>query len=280
MRLLTLNTHSLIEEDYAAKCEIFAHEVCRLRPHVIALQEVNQSAEARAVEGMPRGYTSCGCCPPLREDNHALRVVDLLREGGLDYHFAWLPIKKGYGKYEEGVAVLSLSPITAVHTCCVSLFDDFENWRTRKLLGVTLRDIPHVAFYSVHYGWWQDREYSFARQWEATLAHLSDTSDTVLMGDFNNPAEIRGEGYDEVAKTGFYDAYTQAAVREGRSTVPTFDRHIDGWQGRIYPEEGMRIDQIWMKRPHAVNLHCTLFDGVRGGIVSDHYGVMADVDIR
>ncbi len=279
MRLLTLNTHSLIEENYAVKCEIFAHEVSLLQPHVIALQEVNQSMDAKTVENLPRGYTPCGCCPPLREDNHVLRVVSLLRKRGMDYHFAWLPIKKGYGKYEEGVAILSRSPITAIYTCCVSFRDDFEDWRTRKLLGVTLQDVPNVRFYSAHLGWWQDGENSFSHQWGKTLDHLSDAHDAVIMGDFNNPAETRGEGYDTVATSGFYDAYTMAARREGRCTVPTRDKHIDGWQGRLYPEDGMRIDQIWMKHPHPVSLHATLFDGVRGETVSDHYGVMADIDL-
>ena len=46
MKLLTLNTHSLIEPDYEAKREIFVDFIAREQPDVFALQEVNQTASA------------------------------------------------------------------------------------------------------------------------------------------------------------------------------------------------------------------------------------------
>ena len=42
MKLLTLNTHSLIEPDYEAKREIFVNFIAAEQPEVFALQEVNQ----------------------------------------------------------------------------------------------------------------------------------------------------------------------------------------------------------------------------------------------
>ena len=36
---MTLNTHSLEEEDYEAKLHAFAEGVCRAEPDIIALQE-------------------------------------------------------------------------------------------------------------------------------------------------------------------------------------------------------------------------------------------------
>lgn len=41
MKLLTLNTHSLIEPDYEAKRKIFVDFIAREQPEVFALQEVN-----------------------------------------------------------------------------------------------------------------------------------------------------------------------------------------------------------------------------------------------
>lgn len=279
MRLLTLNTHSLIERDYEKKCDVFVREILALRPDLIALQEVNQTAVAKAVTTPPMGYIPCVEAPPIREDNHAMRMVSRLSEAGIDYNFAWLPIKNGFDQYEEGVAILSRSPILKTYQCHVSRADDPLNWRTRKLLGVSIASHPHVRFYSVHYGWWCDGEESFAYQWQATLAHIRDLPDVILMGDFNNPAEVRGEGYDSVAASGFCDVYTQAPVREGEVTVPTGDGSIDGWHGRAIPRGGMRIDHIWMSVPHPVGACRVVFDGVRGDPVSDHYGVMADVEI-
>ena len=43
MKLLTLNTHSLIEPDYEAKREIFVNFIAAEQPEVFALQEVNQT---------------------------------------------------------------------------------------------------------------------------------------------------------------------------------------------------------------------------------------------
>ena len=43
MKLITLNTHSLVEPDYENKLKLFAEAVLRERPDVVALQEVNQS---------------------------------------------------------------------------------------------------------------------------------------------------------------------------------------------------------------------------------------------
>jgi len=41
MKLLTLNTHSIIEENYEQKFKIFVDEIYKERPDIIALQEVN-----------------------------------------------------------------------------------------------------------------------------------------------------------------------------------------------------------------------------------------------
>ena len=46
MKLLTLNTHSLIEPDYEAKREIFVNVIANEQPDVFALQEVNQTVSA------------------------------------------------------------------------------------------------------------------------------------------------------------------------------------------------------------------------------------------
>ena len=59
MKLLTLNTHSLIEPDYEAKREIFVDFIVREQPEVFALQEVNQTAAAPLLGEIPAGYYPC-----------------------------------------------------------------------------------------------------------------------------------------------------------------------------------------------------------------------------
>ena len=56
MKLLTLNTHSLIEPEYEAKREIFVEFIAKEQPDVFALQEVNQTAAAPELKAVPAGY--------------------------------------------------------------------------------------------------------------------------------------------------------------------------------------------------------------------------------
>lgn len=46
MKLLTLNTHSLLEENFEKKLEWFVEIILKEKPDIIALQEVNQSMDA------------------------------------------------------------------------------------------------------------------------------------------------------------------------------------------------------------------------------------------
>ena len=46
MKLLTLNTHSLIIPEHEAKREIFVDFIAKEQPEVFALQEVNQIGRA------------------------------------------------------------------------------------------------------------------------------------------------------------------------------------------------------------------------------------------
>ena len=261
LKLLTLNTHSLIEPEADAKRQAFVDVVKEIRPSIIALQEVNQSPRPQALVG-----------EGISQDNYGVLVAE-----SLGYHMAWLPIKLSYGRYEEGVAILSHSPILETRVCCVSPQDNPRDWKTRKILGVRTQNHPHVWFYSVHYGWWQDPDAPFAEQWRKTLAHLKGCDSVILAGDFNNPAEVKGEGYDMVRRSGFYDAYTLAEARQGSYTVPTHERIIDGWHGYDSPKEGMRIDQVWMSRPWEVSYYGVMFDGRETPVVSDHFGVLTEI---
>ena len=114
MKLLTLNTHSLIEPDYEAKREIFVNFIAKEQPEVFALQEVNQTACAPLLEDIPAGYLPCpGNTVALKTDNHAAAVARMLEEKGVHYHWCWFAVKIGYDKYDEGMAVFTRAPITA-----------------------------------------------------------------------------------------------------------------------------------------------------------------------
>lgn len=49
MKLLTLNTHSIIDKDYERKIEVLAKAILRYKPDVIALQEVMQKSNGKEI---------------------------------------------------------------------------------------------------------------------------------------------------------------------------------------------------------------------------------------
>ena len=259
MKLLTLNTHSLIEDRYEEKLEHFVKAIASFKPDIIALQEVNQTADSRIVAGQG-----------VKLDNHALRVVDKLKVYNQSYDYAWLGIKNGYDKFDEGVAILSRSKIIKTNVITASKTDDYFNWKTRKMLGVTVKDFPDIWFYSVHFGFWKDNDEPFYDEWQRFFSSIRGNDTVWLLGDFNNCATVRNEGYDLVKKSGFYDTFDLAKFKDSGVTV---NHKIDGWA-----EKGnMRIDQIWCNKPNEILESKVIFNGENEKIVSDHFGVMVSV---
>ena len=274
MKLLTLNTHSLVEENYEQKLQDFAEAVSKERPDIIALQEVNQTASEDAVpECDLNGYFPADKNTVIRRDNHVYRLVRILAEKGIYYSWTWLPLKLGYDKYDEGIAVMSMSPIADVKTPLVSGINDYYNWKTRKLLGVCTKDAPDEWFYSVHFGWWNDPDEPFQNQWARTSQHMLCHSKVWLMGDFNSPAEVRDEGYDMIVRDCWHDSYMLAEHKDSGITV---GHVIDGWRDKIHSGTGMRIDHIWCSEKADVKSSEVLFNRINYPVVSDHYGVMIE----
>ena len=202
MKLITLNTHSHLEENYDEKCQIFVNAILELKPDVIALQEVNQSQNADIC-------LSDMCISPkesvvLKKDNHALKTVSLLKEFGLTYYFSYLGFKNGYKKYDEGLAVLSLRPIEEVQAILLSKNSDYFDWKTRMALNVKINGIN---FCSTHMGWWNDSEEPFEKQFKKLNKALEEYKSVFLMGDFKSPDSIKNEGYDMICSLGWNDTY-------------------------------------------------------------------------
>ncbi len=273
MKILTLNTHSLVEENYRQKTEAFVSAIAKEKPEIIALQEVNQSLSYAVAGDLADSYTPC-CDKAVRCDNHAFRVVELLKNKGVKYYWSWLPLKKGYDRFEEGIAVLSLSPIIETEIVPVSNINDYNNWKTRKIIGVRTKALPDEWFYSVHYGWWDDEEEPFYNQWHKTKEVVCKKDLVWLMGDFNNSPQVRGEGYDLVRNSYWYDSFDLAETKEGENTV---NGAIDGWRHKDI-KGGMRLDYIWCSKSVVVTNYKVVFDGKNYPVVSDHYGVMINYE--
>lgn len=332
MKILSMNVHSLIEAEEEKKLLQFADMVAAELPDLIGLQEVNQTRSGPAagyLAGVPEGleetddlagvkgqgrqkgepegrkmkalegYTACGGREGehrspilLRRDNYALRLAARLQELGTPYYWTWIPVKLGYGRYDEGLALFSRTPVLDTDRFFISRSQDYENWKTREILGIRTQPEGHdpVWCYTVHMGWWDDKEEPFKIQWEQVEKGLEarhdgeDSSLLWLMGDFNSPAQVRGEGYDLIAGWGWKDTYHLAKEKDAGITV---EGAIDGWRDKLAGDGtdkgergegdvfGMRIDYIWCSKRVEIERSAVVCDGRRYPKVSDHNGVMA-----
>ncbi len=170
---------------------------------------------------------------------------------------------------------MSLSHIVETDTALVSGIDNYENWKTRKIIGIRTESNPKQWFYSAHYGWWEDKEELFEKQWERTIEHMADKFYIWLMGDFNNPSQVQNEGYDLMMKSGYSDSFTVAKQKDNGITVC---KSIDGWKDKSMHEEGMRIDLIINNFNAEINSSKVIFNGENYPVVSDHFGVIVDYE--
>jgi len=280
MKILTLNTHSLQEENYQQKLDWFIDGILREKPDIIAMQEVNQTANADLMElEMLEGQYPIPGCMKIRSDNHAAVIANRLRQAGIECYWTWLPIKLGYEKYDEGVAILSLGrKIRCVDQFPISKVYDYHNWRTRAVLGVQVEGLDDW-FYSLHMGWWDDAAERFLVQWKllnSCIAAKRMCGTVWLMGDFNAPDVIPGQSYEHIVACGWIDTYQIARFADRGITVPGV---IDGWQERFVGKstDGMRLDYIWCNRKKEVLSSRVMFNGEKEPVVSDHFGVLVNV---
>ena len=267
MKLLTLNTHSLVESEYTKKLKYFVEILAEKKYDVVALQEVNQTLKNDKVSSSELALS--GYIPieeiAITNDNHIYNVVKLLKEKGIDYFWSWVPIKLGYGKYDEGIGILSLKKPEKLKSFYVSKTKDYNDWKSRKVIGAR---IDGKWYYSVHMSWWNDPDEKFYDQWEVLRKNLNNEA-TYIMGDFNNPAEIKNEGYTEVLKTGWFDTFEKALKKDGGTTVSGL---IDGWKDKK-SLTSMRIDFIFKSGDTNTKSSNVIFNRENKEIVSDHFGV-------
>ena len=275
MKLITLNTHSIVEKNYEKKLELFADMIKDLKPDVFVLQESNQSRDAKEVP--KEELIGCvGTDMPIKEDNNAFAVSKLLIKRGLNYNWYWNSVKLGFDIFDEGLAVFSIKPVENFEYFYMSDVKDYDNWKTRISVGFTVNDNgTKKSFYSVHFGWWNDDEENFKGQWTNLLKHFENRNDETIyvMGDFNSPSHIKGEGYDFARLSGWYDMYELAERKDSGVTVCD---NIDGWKDKVVDENCMRIDYIFSNKPVKMKYHNVVFNGVNGPVVSDHFGIIAE----
>jgi maltose 6'-phosphate phosphatase len=257
MKLLTLNCHSWQENNQLEKIKTIAETLAGNDYDVIALQEVSQHIDSPIVYGA------------IREDNFALLLVEELHKlGAEEYTFTWDFSHIGYDVYEEGLAILTKHKIEEEYSFFITRNQNQSYWKTRKIVGVKIivGEQP-VSFYSCHLGWWHDEEEPFIDQVNSLLDHVKKDVPFFLMGDFNNAASIKGEGYIYLLEKGLFDTYELAADKDAGATIAG---EIAGWENN---KQDLRIDLILAGQPVEAEYSRVIFNGENKPVVSDHYGV-------
>lgn len=273
MKLLTLNTNSLVQQNSDEKLAVLCETIAQGSYDVIALQEINQMRGAADVSlANLEEYVPCQDRVPVKSDNYALSIIEALRASGQDWEWTWLPTHVGWDKYDEGIALLTRHPIRKTNAFFLSGSHDYANPKTRMALGIqTEFNGKREWYYTVHFGRWDDNFEPFRAQWDRFLQNAGDTAAPVyVMGDFNNDAGVAQQGYDYIlASSNLYDSYTQAEYHDSGITVGDY---IFGWSEKDHPKE-MRIDFIFTNTDLPVLSSEIVFNGKNRAVVSDHFGL-------
>ena len=264
MKLLTLNCHSWQEENQVEKIKYLAEVIKEKQYDVIALQEVSQSIDAKLVNSI------------IKEDNFAKLLIDELNK--LDeykYNFIWDYSHIGYDIYEEGLAILTKHEIEDFKSFYISKSDDKTNYRSRNIINIKVKiNGELIDFYSCHAGWWNDEVEPFKYQAERLLENISDENLSFIMGDFNNNALVRNEGYDYLISNGLIDTY---CIAKEKDTGVTVKGAIAGWKNQ---SEDKRLDLILSNKDITVTKSIVIFNAINKNRISDHYGVEVIIEER
>ena len=129
---------------------------------------------------------------------------------------------------------------------------------------------------TTHMSWWDfDGDPLFAQEYtrlSQALAECALTAPVLLGGDFNSAAHLSDEGYAYVTSSGMIDTRMLAEHTDGENTV---HREIAGWEGNT---DAKRIDFVFADRLLTVNSHAVVFRDNSPEAISDHSGLLLDID--
>ena len=270
MKFLTLNTHSWMEKDPEQKFQLLLQDILENSYDLICFQEINQEITSAQVEAGAL-YQPLPSAEPIHQDHYVRLLVEQLAEQGQNYYWTWAYNHIGYDHLNEGVAVLSRQPLKA-DEILVSNMDDPTDYHTRRVaVAHTSVDGKEIAVASVHLSWW-DKGFQF--EWPRIENYFSQVGKPfILAGDFNNPAGQ--EGYETILSSSLklQDSFIEAKETKGTYTVGP---GIDGWTDNQVP---LRIDYIFASPEWEIKRLHVIFDGQNKPLVSDHYGLEAELSL-
>jgi len=245
LKIMTLNLHCFQEERQDEKFAQIARAIQELNVDVVCLQEVgepwndghgdwNFNAAKLILDRLGRGYSVCTDWSHL-----------------------------GFGRYREGVAILSRHPLVGQDSRYVSSTQDAYDIHARRAVMARIR-VPYfgvINVFSVHLSWWENgfqEQFENLHRW-AESKQSPEVAATFLCGDFNNAANTAGY---TILSQDYEDQFLKA---NSHSRNRSDDR---------------RIDYLLMRKGNALRVMASqqLFTSKDYGPVSDHEGYYAEFE--
>jgi maltose 6'-phosphate phosphatase len=181
----------------------------------------------------------------------------------------------GFGKYREGVAILSRYPMSNHDSRYVSDSHDRYSIHSRKVVMARIH-VPYVGAINVlsaHLSWLEDgfrEQFQRLHEWAANN-QTDDVKATLLCGDFNITAG--STGYELVVDSKEYEDQYLAANEQG-----IFDKifRVNDNHWRDLLVDDYRIDYIFMNKASELQVTSAkvIFTDQDYGQVSDHCGYL------
>ncbi len=277
--IITLNMHTYQEANQDAKFDIIAHAIWYYQADFVALQECAQDMSSTIVDNIGGAN--------IRNDNMALILQERLKtDYQLDYYYNWAWAHYGFGYYEEGVAVMSLYPLTDLTNIWISTSHSASDLASRKAVSGSCfvsRINQHVHFISAHFQPMSSISDTEPKNQVIRLKNLVESNYTagnlvLVCGDYNNqPTESDprwSSTYLNMRTNSI--VYTDTFLVDNPTANNLPENSIFDTVKGTYPG---RIDYIFMRTNsnYRVISSDIIFTSDNLGLVSDHFGVVTRI---
>lgn len=276
LNILTLNLHTyqelqyekLYNEDFFQRYNSIFHQrianmIEREEIDVAFFQEVGQHRNNAIL------YAKHA---PVKDFNAVDQISKLLPMKN-DYVFDFSHY--GWNDWEEGLAILSKTPLIYPSSFYVSKEQSRNSFLSRKILSAkTIIDDTTIFLCCVHLNWFNN---GFSQEIDAVIKHImmNYNKDTlvILAGDFNNAAHTEGYRYFieqlQLFNLELNDSYFQA--HPNKFNEPTI-------RGDSFNNKD-RIDYIFIggEKCKILSSELHFYDHDEYGRVSDHYGLVTKI---
>jgi maltose 6'-phosphate phosphatase len=259
--ILTLNTHSYHEDDYLSKFKKTAQIIVERGIDFALLQEINQKNDGH-------DYEEISLSSSVHLINNELEKITG-KKYNVEYAFNH---NANLLTFTEGVMILSKHKLQNPRKFLFSKTSDINIYKRRVGLIVdAIINGEKISVCSVHCGWAHDKEDPFEYQLDQIKKNVVGIPNLIIGGDFNIPYNTKE--YNEILiKLNVKDTYDYTIAPY--NSIPG---EIKGWEGL---KEAIKIDHIFTNINYEESTSEIIFNGINENQVSDHFGVLARIEVK